>query len=355
MIRLPSLVTTSLLAPSLVLATGCFGGERSSTGQCPVGETCSVKTPYGLDFIGNALVDQVTLAGPIPTAIGGTQDVSLEYNPGTGIPVALDLAYTANDDGGADIRVDHTAGPIVTVRGVASGENYLRILDASDGTLFDRKTLTAAEVSSIDLVTSDFEYVPLGRQIVWAPGAQTIGVAISGLVQESAGPTLERVIDTHMQLALAGATQGSWDAISIANATVGTTPLAVTAGDLPTANVDVTIVDGADALALVPNQQLSIAPNTTREVCFEALNQSRFVAGLTWAFTVSSTVTTQGAGVATRNCINVTTQATSGTIAVQASAGGQSAQATLTVGTTSIVVGRPERSLRETAGERARM
>ncbi len=92
------------------------------------------------------------LSGPSPTAIGGTQDIALQYDPTTGHFVPLDLPYTADDDGGIGVAIDHTAGSVVSVRGVASRTNYLRIIDATTGELFDRKELTGAAIDSLSLV-----------------------------------------------------------------------------------------------------------------------------------------------------------------------------------------------------------
>src|SRR5688572_30139956 len=78
----------------------CYGGERRNTGECPAGETCSDLTPTGLDFVGNRMVGELLLSGPRATAIGGTQSIALEYDRGDGVDVALDLPFSADDDGG---------------------------------------------------------------------------------------------------------------------------------------------------------------------------------------------------------------------------------------------------------------
>lgn len=318
-----------LIALASLPLIACFGGERASTGQCPAGETCSPKTPKGLQFIGDTFADQVLLAGPAPTAVGGTQDVALQYDRGDGILIALDLPYEADDDGGIGVKVDHTSGSVVTVRGAGSRTNYLRILDADDGTLFDRKELTGAEVDTIALVATDFEMIPDGADLVWATGDQTIGVALWGQVQEGSGPSSERLVDTSMVLDLAGADRASWDTLHLANAAAGTYSIGVTAGDKPTAPLDFEVVDQADAVQPIQPPQ-TIPANGTAQVCFEATNQGRYVVGLTWTYQVDGVTSTQSDLV--RNCIDVVTNKTSGTIEVQASAGGQGATVTLAVG-----------------------
>lgn len=322
-----------LVLPSLPLLA-CYGGERANTGVCPAGETCSPATPNGLQFAGASLSDQILLEGPAPTAIGGTQDIELEYDPGDGETIPLDLPYRADDDGGLGVRIDHTTGPVVTVRGVESRSNYLRILDAGDGTLFDRKELTGAAVDSIALVATDYEMIPDGAQLAWATGDQHIGVALTGAVQESTGPAEERIVDTSMQLALDGAEQSAWDELHLPAAAAGTYSIAVTAGDRPTASVPLVVVDHADAVtALSPPS--GIAPNGATMVCFQATAGGRYVVGLTWSYAIDGVAT--NARTLTPNCIEATTTKTSGTVSVQASAGGQAATVTLAVGAMSRV------------------
>ena len=108
----------------LLLATpACVGGDRSDTGQCPAGETCSPETPSGLQFIGSSLLGAFVVGGPLGTAIGGTQEVELDIEAAIGVYVPLNLAYTVDDDGGAGVRFDHQNGNIVTVRGAGSSSN----------------------------------------------------------------------------------------------------------------------------------------------------------------------------------------------------------------------------------------
>jgi hypothetical protein len=273
-----------LLLSSLPLIA-CYGGERANTGQCPAGETCSPATPEGLQFVGASLSDQILLAGPAPTAIGGTQDIELEYDPGDGAMVPLDLPYRADNDGGLGVQLDHTSGAFVTVRGVDSRSNYLRILDASDGTLFDRKELTGAAVDAIALVATDWEVIPDGAQLAWAAGDQRIGVALTGAVQEASGPAEERIVDTSMQLALDGAEQSAWDELHLPAAAAGTYTIRVTAGDRPAASVPLVVVDHADAVAAM-SPPAGIAPNGETEVCFEATSGGRYVVGMAWSYVV---------------------------------------------------------------------
>ncbi|MBA3454583.1 MAG: hypothetical protein H0T42_15950, partial [Deltaproteobacteria bacterium] len=145
----PILLSTLLAAVPLVAA--CTGGERASSGECPAGEICSPETPRGLHFIGNAMSNQVfgSLFGPAPTAIGGTQEVALEWDRGDGNLVAFTLPYLADDDGANGVAVASTSGSVVTVRGTASRKNYLRIVEPQFDELYDRYELAAAAIESI--------------------------------------------------------------------------------------------------------------------------------------------------------------------------------------------------------------
>ncbi len=330
----------------------CYGGERATTGQCPAGEVCSPTTPYGLHFIGNGLADDILLSGPAATAIGGTQDVALQYDRGDGVLIALDQPYTADDDGGIGVKVDHTSGSVVTMRGVGSRTNYLRILDPG-GDLMDRKELTGAAIDAIALVPTDFELVPSGVDLAWATGEQSIGVALSGQVQESGGPTEERLVDTSMQLALAGADRAAWDTLHLANATTGTSSLQISAGDKPPLGIDVVVVDHADAITPQDPAPASLMTNETVSVCFSAMTGGRYVVGLGWTYVIDG-VTLDAPGLG-RNCASVSTTKTSGTVSVQALAGGQTATVSLSVGATRQAPQHRGSVIRPTAGDRAAM
>lgn len=324
-------MTRLLYASFLTLPlVACYGGERRTTGECPAGETCSDTTPGGLDFIGNHLVGELLLSGPRPTAIGGTQAIALEYDRGDGVDIALDLPFTADDDGGIGVRVDSISGSQVIVRGAGSRSNYLRILD-EDGLLMDRKQLTGAALDRIELVTADFESVPSDKPLAFAAGMRTFGVALYGDVQTSAGPRSDRLIDTSMQLSLPGADRKAWDTLEL-DAVVGTATLVVTAGDKPTANLDVVVVDHADTVAVMQPAPSTIPANGSTSVCFEANAAGRYVAGLTWTFVVDGETKVQGDDALQRNCVAVATRKTSGTVSIQATAGGQTTAMALAVG-----------------------
>lgn len=335
-----------------LLLPACFGGERATTGECPAGETCSDLTPRGLQFVGADMTDDLGLSGPSPTAIGGTQDIQLKYDPTEGHYVALDLPFTADDDGGNGVKVDHVAGSVVTVRGAAVRTNYLRITDRTTGELFDRKQLTGAAIDAIELVTDTFDIPPAGRELAWLAGDVEVGVALFGQVQEGSGPTDERIVDQSMQLSLAGATQRAWDMLELPAATAGTYPLAVTAGDKPTANLDLVVVDHIDTLVADAANPSTVLPNGVASICFDGFANDRFVAGLTWHFLVDG-VAKDGLG----NCVGVgSSTATSGTITVVGSADGMSATTSVTISNARTTApARPVRVRPSPAGDRAAM
>ena len=338
------LIMKRLLA--LLVVPACVGGERADTNQCPAGETCSPETPAGLQFIGTSLLGGFVVDGPLATAIGGTQEIQLDEEPALAVYTPFELAYTVDDDGGLGVRFDHQNQNVVTVRGVASRSNYLRILDPTTNELFDRKMVDAAQIDSITLVPVTADTVPAGMPIAWATGRVDVGIALSGQVQESSGPSEERLVDTSMVATLDGATQRGWDALELANASAGTYALSVTAGNLAATSLGVDVVEAPDALAAIDPQPTIEAGN---DVCFAATNAGRFVAGLAWSFTING-VTTAGTG----NCVDTDQQ--HGSITVSASAGGKTATIEMTIVQASAVHRASHTTQpRPTAGERAAM
>ena len=344
----------------LPLAACNTAGERASTGECPAGEDCSPATPNGLHFIGSGLADDVfgILAGPRATAIGGTQDITLEYDRGDGILRSLDLLYDADDDGGIGVTVDQLAGPVVTVRGAGSRSNYLRIVGKADGLLFDRYELTGAALKRIELVGTGGEIVPPGTGLVWATGDQPIGIALYGDVQHSGGPVSERLVDTSLVATLTGATRTRWDEVRLANASVGHHALGVTAGDKPAADLDVEVVDGAGSIAFQGTEPATIASGSSSLFCFSAMSSNRYIYGLTWTFHVDGGAPiTQGAGTLASNCIDVSvpTSRTAGTVMIDASAGGKATTLAVAIGAAAHARRSPALRTVPTAGDRAAM
>lgn len=228
------------------------------------------------------------------------------------------------------MKIESTAGENVTLRGVASRTNYLRIMDSA-GELMDRKELAGAALNRMELVTGSWETIPTGRLVAFAAGEREIGVALYGDVQTSNGPASQRIVDSSMQLTFPGSLRTAWDTFEI-DAVIGTYPLEVTAGNKPAATLDVVVVDGADAIARI-GADMTIKPNLSYSICFEATNAGRYVAGLQWTFAIDGVTKVQSDGVVNRNCAVVSTTKTTGAVALQASAGGQTMAMNLTVAT----------------------
>ena len=310
--------TLSLFVP----LTACNLGERAMTGECPRGEICSDDTPSGLNFDGASLSDGFLDFGSHPTLVGGTQAIRLEHAPDALGFRPLTLPYLADDEGGRGVKVDHTSGSVVTLRGVASRTNYLRITDL-DGALYDRKQFEGASLTEIRVVPARSEQIATGDAVVFAPGSQDLTVALVG---ETEGGLAERAVDESMTIALPGATRTRWDTLRFSAATVGLHSLTVTAGDRPAAAIDVEVVAGADSLiAQAPLSPLAVGQGSI--VCFSAHAAGRHVAGLAWTF--SSDNGPIQAWLAP-NCAAVQPER-AGTLIVTASAGAQTLEAPFTV------------------------
>jgi hypothetical protein len=324
----------SLLGLPLALVACNTAGERADTGECPAGEVCSDATPRGLHFIGVTMADELLSGnGPVATAIGGTQEVALEYDRGDGVRVAMNFPYDADDDGGNGVTVVGHSGSVVTVKGARSRSNYLRIVDPATGELYDRYTLTGAALKQMRIVGTEFESLPSDRpDIVFATGDQEIGVALVGDVQENSGTTSERIVDTSMVLDLPGSIRTSWDSVRIANAVVGTYPLLVTAGDKPAASLPIEVVASADAVSVI-GAQPTVPANSSATVCFQATHNGRYIYGLTWTFHANGMTRVNGKSDILRNCVSVSSQGmASGSIPVTAAAGGQTFAVNVVIG-----------------------
>lgn len=336
LVRPMNLTFASTLLAAVPLVAACTGGERANSGECPAGEICSPDTPRGLHFIGNAMSDQLlgSLFGPAATAVGGTQEIALEWDRGDGVLVAFTLPYAADDDGGIGVAVDSKLGSVVTVRGMGSRKNYLRIVEPSTEELYDRYELAGAAITEMEVVGTDLETLPPGNpDVVWATGEQEIAVAIRGEVQNGSSPRLERLVDTSMQLAMAATERLSWDTLRLPNAAVGNYALTVTAGDKPAATFDVEIVAAADTMVLLGGSSPTVPANSSTSVCFAAMNGQRYVYGLTWTFVVAGQTTVKDHDDVNRNCVSVSsTGMVTGSIPVMASAGGRTASTSVTIG-----------------------
>lgn len=322
-----------LLALSMSVATfvACASDREEPPREPPCSEPGSC-TPE-LRFTGALLADQRIVpadARPYATAVGGTQEVRLTYDPGPGgVFVDFDLPYVAQADAGVGVEVVGSSGAVVTVRGVASGSNSLRIVDPGSLWLHGQHTLEAVTVDQLALTCVDDERWPIeATGLVWSPGDQRIGIALVG---EGSDGDLVRLVDLGMQIDVAGATRTQWDELRVPDAGPGIYPLVVTAGDRPPMTVDLEVVSAPTELRVIgdPSPELPLGYMTF--VCFAAMHGDRYVNGLTWTFVVDGETMINGAGQSMRNCVGVKADTPSSTIHVQANAGGLSASVDLLV------------------------
>ena len=306
--------------PALFSLAGCAtdGDRAAGGGTCPVGETCTPAAPNGLEFNGVKQFDLPVAGGPLYTAVGGTQDIALEYDPSGGF-IPFDLPYVADDTGGAGVAVETTAGPVVTVRGVGAHANYLRITDPA-GALYDRKSLVGKDLAHVTLLPSGGERVAADVPLAIATSARLLGIALTD-------DTTDRLADTSAVLAMTGATQTAWDTASLAGLTAGTFPLTVTAG-ATTTTLDILVVDHVDAItALAP---VALPVGEADLACFQATTAGHAVTGLTWSVTSPSGPPVTSSPILPPNCVGVT-PTTLGPLTLAATVDGVTASVTFDV------------------------
>jgi len=338
-----------LLMVAMISLGGCGLGDRALFDECPEGETCSDVTPHGLYFVGAELAGQTFSFGPPATARGGTQSITLKYETADHQLLPLDQPYAAEDDGGAGVAVERTDGPIVTLRGIGAGTNYVRIVDPVDLTLFDRKQFSGGVISTVSLVPGEAEAVATGDAIVFAAGTQQIGVALIGEVQDGSTSSTTRLVDESMELSLPGAVRTKWDVLQL-DATVGQVAVTVTAAQRPAEVLDLEIVAGPDSL-VAQEPVLPIVVDQTSLVCFSPHAAGRHVAGLAWAFTSDNGPA--GNQFFSRNCAELLPDRP-GTLTLTATAGGLSLTKSYFVGQPAAAKPvRPRPPLGTTAGDRA--
>jgi hypothetical protein len=349
MLHVPLSRSSCLLAGAMLAACTSYG-DRASTGMCPSGEVCSPSTPSGLHFFGPGLADELLWLGPYTTAVGGTQDIRLRYQPeGFDRTIDLDLPYHAQADG-TPIAVEKTEGPVVTLRGTADGEDYLRIVDPDTGELYDRRTFRAAAIEAIRLTGTTPEMRPAENALgVWTPGERELAVAL----HSGNG----RLVDTSMQIDVSGGERIAWDTVRLSNAQVGVYPVTVTAGDRPATTLELEIVAGPTEIVSISGDTLTVAENDSVLVCFAAMHEARFVHGLAWAFRVDGEPPSSDFPIS--NCVAVQGTESAGTITVEASAGGLTKTVIVEVGAAARVDAPVASSVdlpgERAAGDRARM
>jgi hypothetical protein len=338
-----------LLPLTPLLLSACTDGDRAfENGECPSGETCSDKTPRGLQFHGTSTFDGLFDFGPNVTAIGGTQEVTIMIERGV-TEVPLDIAFRA--ESGTHVPVAATTGAVVTLHGDATGTDKLRIVDPVTAELFDRTSVAAAAIDSLGFgLAGLFGNPGKSTDIVFAPGDHRFAVALR------AAPGSDgfrgRLVDRSMKLALAGATQLAWDTLDVKDAKPGTQTIAITAGGADRTLL-FEVVAGADAISVDLMTPLTVGQEAI--VCLQALNRGRFVADLAnWTFASDNGAISNA--LPSSRCFDLK-PAAAGTAHVHATAGGASADLALPVAAAARLAAPPPAAppLRPAAGDRAQM
>lgn len=302
------------------------GTDIEPSRDCVLREEC---TPAGPDirFLGTKLFDKAVPEPPSPTALGGEQVVTLWREADDGELVPFVPVY-------ADILAPRPTrvlanGSELTIFAEGLGEAPLIVRDEA-ALVIDWCTHIAATFERAEVFPTEPETIPDGREVAFAPGPRELGVRLFGRYDTTSGPLQARVVDTSLELSLAGAQRAAWDTLSF-DGTQGSHVLTVVAGNHDPVDIDVAVVANADAMTPLEPVPTSIPLEATTLVCFEATNAERYVAGLTWTFLVDGVQTVHGDGTSNRNCARATSNKTSGTISVEAQAGGQTATVMLAV------------------------
>lgn len=259
--------------------------------SCYPGETCSRDTPDGLVFRGTDITGQLGgMAGR--TAVGGTQNVKvLDPTDDLTSPVVFALPYTTDTSQPSDDRfaigaevIGHE-GHVVTVRGIADGYNYLRLL-SPDGELYDRTILSANPVDHRQ-VRPPYEYggPDDDETVVWVPGEHDVSVGLWTAPDPLLANYADPLVDESMTLSLLGGTQTRWDTIRVPAAPVGHRALAVTAGS-GSVVLDVETVAAPDGIENAQGNYYPLSIYGSDRLCFVARHGTRYVAGARWSFTM---------------------------------------------------------------------
>lgn len=284
------LLIVAAIAPALL--GGCPDAAVNYTSySCHQDETCSHATPNGLVFLGTDITGQ-NGGAPGPTAIGGTQRVTL-LDPSESLtaPVPFAREYSTDtslpSDGrwGTGVEVIDEAKSVVTVRGIADGSNYLRIVDP-DGDLYDRTILAAKAIHHYQ-VRPPYAYGGPDEKetVVWAVGAQEMSVGLWSAPDPQLANTSDLLVDESLTLSIGGATQTRWDTIMVPAAPPGHRQVLVT-GDSGAAFLDVETVAAPDTIVNARSNVYPLSIYGSDLLCFVARHGSRYVAGAKWSFTM---------------------------------------------------------------------
>jgi hypothetical protein len=286
--RLPTVLALSLALPAAACNMGF--GDRAFWGECPGGETCSEATPHGLLFEGPGLSDALVpdwSRGPQITALAGTQTIRLRILQGDDEPeLPFDLPFEARVESG-HVEVIHADGDTLVVRGAATGEGRLRIVDPETGELYDRILLEAAPVAGIDHAVLDLAWLDGEGPPAWALVADGTAQVVPRLW--TAGG--RRIVDEGMAIepadpAATPTHRAAWDEaqVTMELPVSGGLRIETTAGRVETIPV-IGTHDPGEIVAL--DDDLVLAQGHVAIACFRAEAGGIPRAGLDWSFALS--------------------------------------------------------------------
>jgi hypothetical protein len=290
------------------------GGERTD-GECPAGETCSPDTPNGLYFGATPLGDEVfdNVVEPHRTAVGGRQTLTAWLDGDADTPFTGFQALPA----GPAFEVVAATGNTIGVRGLATGTDYLRLVDPANRELYDRIALDVAEVADVRVVPNRLFlagdkalYEAAKPAVVYRAGASSLSFVIA--LYDANGV---RLVDETLQMTLGPAFErdaSTWDRFRPSGAlTTGDKSLGFGLGDGSTGSVSLTVVDAADDVTWVAGTGAGedrmpaggVVLGRAQRFCFRAENGGRPVIGATFAYAATPGLTVEAT---TSSCVNVT-------------------------------------------------
>jgi len=296
-------------------ASSCDAGDRAQFG-CPPDEVCDPATEDGLHFVGAEVGEDLFGTDDVKTlAVGGRQDVELFEVDADGHHVAFELPFTPTLDA-RGLEIEATRGNVITLRGTARGDGFLRILSPDSGDLFDRVFVATNRIEAVRLNPSVMVLLQDGRDsTLYAPGA----TGFLSLRGEGAGI----VVDQGARISGTKITQRAWDRFEIGALAPGFHTLQVTAGDRGPETIELEI---AHATSLDHLFDVEVSRAHPAIVCFTALSGDRPIQ-VAWQFEVEGG-TLQPSRL--QGCTNV--HAGSGdAVTVRASADGLSTELVLPV------------------------
>jgi hypothetical protein len=302
-------------------------------------------TPNGLYFLGSLLGDsQLGRGAPLYTAVGGTQTITPITGLANDSPIFL-MPFNASITNSA-LSIMYTQPPNVTVRGVALGSAYLRLVDPSTQLLFDRASITVKDVAAEYVRPADYMSSTADEQFagdVHAAWALYTGASAEPILAELVADDGMRMADESLDFSLSAGgvttTRTNWDVLAVTGPISGASAsVHVSAGNATyVTDVAIPLASTVDDIAWVnavgaeANIITAMHPSTPTTFCFRALSAGRLLAGVVWTF--SGVTIVQRQLYAGKNCVTVSNPA-AGTSPLMVNASGMVKTFTLTWGNT---------------------